>query len=79
MSITLDLHGYTSCEGVREIQKTIVLNPKCNCIEVIHGFNNGSSLKRLLENKINIHSKRVKKTLAHPFNPGRTLVFLNII
>ena len=76
MSIELDVHGYSTDYTIRTIQKIIVDNPKCECIEVIHGFNNGSRIKELLKNKINIHNKRVIKTVPVPFNSGRTKILL---
>lgn len=41
MAIELDLHGFTLSQALYKIQRTIVANPKCNCIEVIHGYNQG--------------------------------------
>ena len=76
MLIELDVHGYTIDYTIKTIQKTIVNNPKCSCIEVIHGFNNGSKIKELLRNKFNIHNRRVLKTLPVPFNDGRTMIIL---
>lgn len=76
MSLELDLHGLTIPQAIYEIQRTIVNNPSCRCIEAIHGFNNGCILKNVLKDKNNIHNKRVIKTLPVPFNEGRTLIFL---
>lgn len=78
MPIELDVHGYSSDMMIRTIQKLIVQNPKCTCIEVIHGFNNGCTLKKILMNKWNIHNKRVLKTLPVPFNDGRTMIILKL-
>lgn len=76
MTLELDLHGLTSDEAIYTIQRTIVNNPLCDYIEVIHGFNNGSVLKDLLSNKSNIHSKRVLATYPNPYNRGRTIIVL---
>ena len=76
MTLELDLHGLNSEEAIYTIQRTIVNNPLCDYIEVIHGFNNGSVLKDLLSNKANIHSKRVIATYPNPYNKGRTLIEL---
>lgn len=78
MSIELDVHGLTVEETVRTIQRLIVDNPYCSCIEVIHGFNNGSKIKNALSNKFNIHSKRVIGTAPVPYNAGRTLIYLRV-
>ena len=78
MSIELDVHGYSSDLTIRAIQRTIVQNPKCTCIEVIHGFNNGCIIKQLLRNKWNIHNKRVVRTVPVPFNDGRTMIILKL-
>ncbi|MDE6408146.1 MAG: Smr/MutS family protein [Anaeroplasmataceae bacterium] len=76
MSVELDLHGFTIPQAIHMIQRTIVANPKCTCIEVIHGYNNGCILKNVLKNKYNIHNRKVIKTVPAPFNEGRTLIFL---
>ena len=76
MSIEIDVHGYSTEATIKTIQRLIVQNPKLTCIEVIHGYNNGSKIKDLLKNKFNIHNKRVLKTLPAPFNDGRTMIFL---
>ena len=76
MTLELDLHGFTCEEAIYKIQRTIVNNPLCDCIEVIHGFNNGSVLKNLLSNKSNIHNKRVITTYPNPYNMGRTTIVL---
>ena len=76
MLVELDIHGFTVSQAIHTIQRTIIANPKCTCIEVIHGFNNGCILKKALMDKNNIHSKKVLKTLPAPFNEGRTLIFL---
>lgn len=76
MLVELDLHGLTVPQAIYTIQRTIIANPKCTCIEVIHGFNRGCIIKKTLMNKNNIHNKKVLKTLPVPFNEGRTLIFL---
>ena len=76
MSVELDLHGFTISQAIHEIQHTIIANPKCTCIEVIHGYNHGNILKNILRNKKNLHNRRVLKTLPVPFNEGRTFIFL---
>lgn len=78
MSIEFDVHGFSTVVTIRMLQRLIVNNPKCSCIEVIHGYNNGSKIKELLRNKINIHNKRVIKTLPVPFNDGRTMIILKL-
>lgn len=60
MSLELDVHGYTTAMVIRAIQRCIINNPSCRCIEVIHGFNNGSRIKDLLKNKYNIHNRKVE-------------------
>lgn len=76
MSLEFDAHGYSIEVTIRKIQRLIINHPDCTCIEVIHGYNNGSAIKNTLSNKINIHSKRVLKTLPVPFNEGRTMILL---
>lgn len=76
MALELDVHGYSVKQTIHLIQRTIVANPKCTCIEIIHGYNNGCALKDVLMHKINIHNKRVLKTYPVPFNSGRTYIIL---
>ncbi len=76
MTLEVDLHGLSVCSAIRVIQRMIVQNPKCTCIEAIHGYNSGNVLKTVLSNKVNIHNKRVLKTLPVPFNDGRTMIIL---
>lgn len=78
MNIELDLHGLSLQEAIMKIQKTIVANPNCKCIEAIHGYNNGTKLKDALANKKNIHNSRVIKTIPNPYNNGRTNIILKI-
>ena len=79
MSIEIDVHGYSVETTIKTIQKLIVQNPKCSCIEVVHGFNNGCLIKNILSNKWNIHSRRALKTLPVPFNDGRTMILLKLL
>ncbi len=76
MNLELDLHGLTVDEAINKIQRTIVKNQTCTCIETIHGYRNGCVLKNVLMDKNNLHNKRVLKTLPHPFNEGRTIIYL---
>ena len=79
MTLEIDLHGKTSDEAIYLIQRTIVQNPNCDRIDVIHGFNNGCVLKNLLKKKENIHSKRVVGTSPNPYNLGMTTIYLKIL
>lgn len=74
--LTLDLHGYTRKDALREIQRAIVQNPSCKLIEVVHGFNNGNELKELLRKKENLHNSRVISTVQSPCNEGRAFIHL---
>ena len=72
----IDVHGFTVAEAIYAIQRLIVNNPQCGCIEVIHGYNNGDAIKQALSNKFNIHSKRVLNTYQDEFNAGKTIICL---
>ncbi|MDE5714659.1 MAG: Smr/MutS family protein [Anaeroplasmataceae bacterium] len=76
MALELDLHGFTIPQALYEIQRTIIANPKCNCIEIIHGYNQGNKIKHFLRDKNNIHNRRVIRTIPVPLNDGRTFIFL---
>ena len=76
--LEFDVHGYSIEVAIRRIQRLIIDHPDCTCIEIIHGYNNGNAIKRVLSNAANIHSRRVIKTLPVPFNEGRTMIFLKM-
>ena len=79
MMIELDVHGLSVSEAIYKIQRVIVNNPKCDCLEVIHGYNNGQAIKNELRNKNNIHSKRVLNTYQDEFNAGKTVICLKVM
>ena len=46
----------------------------------LHGLTPSIAIQRIqrfIEDKNNLHNKRVIKTLPVPFNAGRTFIFLN--
>ena len=49
MTLELDLHGLTPSIAIQRIQRFIVENPQCDCIEIIHGYNKGKKLKFVLQ------------------------------
>ncbi len=73
----IDVHGLTSEEALREVQKYIVYLSKknINYFEIIHGYSHGDTLKKLFSKASNFHSNRVLKVLPC-WNAGRTCVFL---
>ena len=75
MTLELDLHNLKKDEAVRLIQRTIVNNSKLDEIVAIHGYNNGTELKRLLQDPHNIHNKREEYT-TDGWNDGVTLIVL---
>lgn len=76
MTKIIDLHDFSLGCAIKKIQRTIVENPECKKLIVIHGFNNGDVIKNTLADFRLIHNKRVIKTLPEPFNEGRTWIYL---
>ena len=48
MTKILDLHDFSLGCAIKKIQRTIVENPECKKLIVIHGFNNGDVIKNIL-------------------------------
>ena len=62
----LDLHSFTLKEAKEIIKKEIIncYNNNINTLEIIHGYNNGTSIKNYLKNSKELRSlKEVKEII----------------
>lgn len=77
----LDLHSFTLKEAKEIIKKEIIncYNNNINTLEIIHGYNNGTSIKNYLENSKELRSlKEVKEIIPSLLNSGKSIIYLNI-
>ena len=77
----LDLHSFTLKEAKEKIKKEIIncYNNNINTLEIIHGYNNGTSIKNYLKNSKELRSlKEVKEIIPSLLNSGKSIIYLNI-
>ena len=78
----LDLHSFTLKEAKEIIKKEIIncYNNNINTLEIIHGYNNGTSIKNYLKNSKELRSlKEVKEIIPSLLNSGKSIIYLNIM
>ena len=77
----LDLHSFTFKEAKEIIKKENIncYNNNINTLEIIHGYNNGTSIKNYLKNSKELRSlKEVKEIIPSLLNSGKSIIYLNI-
>ena len=77
----LDLHSFTLKEAKEIIKKEIIncYNNNINTLEIIHGYNNGTSIKNFLKNSKELRSlKEVKEIIPSLLNSGKSIIYLKI-
>ena len=77
----LDLHSFTLKEAKEIIKREIIncYNNNINTLEIIHGYNNGTSIKNYLKNSKELRSlKEVKEIIPSLLNSGKSIIYLNI-
>lgn len=77
----LDLHSFPLKEAKEIIKKEIIncYNNNINTLEIIHGYNNGTSIKNYLKNSKELRSlKEVKEIIPSLLNSGKSIIYLNI-
>ena len=77
----LDLHSFTLKDAKEIIKKEIIncYNNSINTLEIIHGYNNGTSIKNYLKNSKELRSlKEVKEIIPSLLNSGKSIIYLNI-
>ena len=73
--IQVDLHGLSCREAERLVRTIIALIPNDHfSITLIHGFHRGQALKDLFTNTFS--NNRVRQTISHSDNPGRTTLII---
>lgn len=75
LTLLVDLHGHSK-HGAEEIVTVIIsnLHPKVNRIEIIHGYNHGTAIKEVIQNKF-VHKDIIRKTYIEK-NLGRTYLYI---
>ena len=68
--VTVDLHGMKCADAKRVVKNIIALHQGAFLLELIHGYNGGTSLKRMILS--GMFSSRVKERISHPGNYGLT-------
>jgi hypothetical protein len=72
----LDLHGFTVLEAKKVIEQTIARLPKTTKeLKIIHGFHSGYGIKKLVQDKNGIRSKRIQRR-RYTSNQGETILIL---
>lgn len=73
---TLDLHGYTVGDAKKTIEQTIVRMPKGpQELTIIHGYHRGDQIKKLVQDRNGIRSKRIVRR-RYTRNQGETILIL---
>ena len=73
--LTLDLHGMTQQEAMRAIDRVLAsVGPAVYRIELIHGFNRGTSLRSMIRDWYQYEPKVMR--IIPGDNPGVTVLVL---
>lgn len=59
MKKTIDIHGLSTIEAKKIIEKTIVNSKEVKELEIIHGYNSGNNLRDLVRDRNIIRSRRI--------------------
>lgn len=72
----LDLHGLSVLEAKSLIERTIVKLPKNEKeLLLIHGYHGGDQIKRMIQDKNQLRSKRIVRR-KYTMNQGETILVL---
>ena len=73
--IKIDLHGMTETEAIKVIDQALVkVSPSTYQIQLIHGFNRGTVLQKMIRDYYQ-YDKKVKRIIPGE-NPGITVLVL---
>lgn len=72
--VQFDLHGYNRKTAERQIKNIIAVIPQECYLEIIHGYNNGTVLKELINSELK--NDRIAERIAKKNNPGVTTVHI---
>lgn len=73
--ITIDMHGWNVKKSKAVLNNIILLNKTAFNLDVIHGYNNGLEIKKMLFNEFS--SSRIEKKRSYNENPGLTYFKFN--
>ena len=72
MELTIDVHGLSVQEARRKIRNVINISTEAFRLNVVHGYNHGTSIKDMLADKQ--ISKRLEAQYCPQRNPGETVM-----
>ncbi len=72
MIVKIDLHGMTKKEAFKVIHGIILLNKGNFVLNLIHGYNSGVVLKKMICEELN--HERISKIWRFGYNPGETFL-----
>ncbi len=76
MRETLDIHGMSEYDAIKEIEQFIAkLDDSIKELEIIHGHSRGNVLKDMVAHPRKIRSKRIRRR-KYSKNPGATILEL---
>jgi hypothetical protein len=76
MEITIDIHGYTTVEAQKYIEKELANIPKnVKFVRIIHGYHSGDTLKEFVRSRNGIRSKKIRRK-KFTMNQGETILEL---
>lgn len=72
----IDLHGLSVLEAKKTLEKLIASLPdNVKELRVIHGYSSGSDLKKMVQDRTMLRSKRIMAR-KYTKNPGETILLL---
>lgn len=72
----IDLHGMSVLEAKKTLEKLIASLPKdVKELKVIHGYSSGDELKKMVQDRTVLRSKRIMAR-KYTKNPGETILLL---
>lgn len=72
----IDVHGMSVLEAKKVIEKLIASMPNdVKELKVIHGYSSGSEIKKMVQDRNSLRSKRIMAR-KYTKNPGETILLL---
>lgn len=72
ITITVDLHGMSCLEAQMVINNIIKMYRFSFTLDLIHGYNRGTAIKRLINQEI--RNSRIVRKYCNSWNPGETFL-----
>ncbi len=70
--LVIDVHGLSAKTAKRTINNIVAVNRAGYEVQIIHGYNHGTAIKEMLQDKNRISSKRIKNRKGCKHNLGIT-------